>query len=83
MKALFALLLVSSFVVYGEEDHEDGDYQSRFEHYGRPTLYYSEEGIRQRKELELMRESNELQKERLELERERLRNEYSIGRYKR
>lgn len=80
MKILFIFLAIVS-VCSLANDKEYGGYHSKLESYGKPTLYYSEEGQKERRRLELLRESNDIERERLEIEREHLRNEQRSGRY--
>lgn len=71
------LILMSVFItscnVIANDRNDDRQGNSYNPHsYGSPQLYYSAESIRERREQELMKESNSIAKERLEVEREQL-----------
>jgi len=74
MKNIIAVtLMVISFNVIAY-DHNDTRQNNSYNlnSYGSPRLYYSAESIRERQELELLKESNRIAKDRLEVEREQL-----------
>lgn len=74
MKKIIAItLLTTSLNVIAYDRNDDRQVNSYNPHsYGSPQLYYSAESIRERREQELMKESNDIAKERLEVEREQL-----------
>ncbi|WP_432742915.1 hypothetical protein ABXJ76_18930 [Methylobacter sp. G7] len=73
MKKLIAITLLAMSSIVIAYDRQDNSYNPHS--YGSPQLYYSAESIRERREQELMKESNDIAKERLEVDRERLREE--------
>ncbi|MDP1664058.1 MAG: hypothetical protein Q8L79_02950 [Methylobacter sp.] len=73
MKKIIAITLFATSLNVIAADQSGTAYNPNS--YGAPQLYYSAESIRERREQELMKESNDIAKERLEVERELLREE--------
>ncbi len=74
MKNIIAVtLLIISFNVTAN-DRNDTRHSNSYNpnSYGSPQLYYSAESIRERQELELLKESNRIAKDRLDIEREQV-----------
>ncbi|MEI8209807.1 MAG: hypothetical protein WCG16_11420 [Methylococcales bacterium] len=69
-KIILITLYFISFIVIADDKNQWNSYPSYS--YGSPQLYYSAESIHERREQELMKESNNIAKERLEVEREQL-----------
>ena len=74
MKNIIAVtVLIISFNVTAN-DRNDARQSNSYNpnSYGSPQLYYSAESIRERQELELLKESNRIAKDRLDVEREQV-----------
>jgi hypothetical protein len=72
-KIITITLLATSLNILANDRNDDQQGNIYNPHsYGSPQLYYSAESIRERQELELLKESNDIAKERLEIEHEQL-----------
>ena len=69
-KIILITLYFISFIVIADDKNQWNSYPPHS--YGSPQLYYSAESIHERREQELMKESNNIAKERLEVERKQL-----------